>query len=170
MSGSGSIVVLGFKKLNASVALSSAGSIVVLGFKKLNANVALSGSGVLTSVAGFKFISAFAKSGAGSFAAAPRYIAQGIFGYVESTPARITEAGDSRITESGDTRTIEEMNQNSGVGSFVVQPTYTIFTSSVFAKVGVNWKSSEIYANVNGQWTIPEKVYQHINGGWKRIN
>ena len=170
VSAAGSMAVTGQTRARGLFDVQAAGSLVPLGLKILHGSTALSGSGSFTSTAGFKFVGAFDKSASGSLVTAPRYLTKGFLGPFSDSSDRITENGDTRITENGDTRVTGEIQQNVGVSSIIVQPTYTVFSSVVYGKLQGNWKASTIYANVNGQWTIPEKVYQHINGGWKRIN
>ena len=170
VSAAGSVSFLGKTKARGLINVNATGSLVVSGLKRLNANVALSASGVFTSVAGFKYVGAFAKSGTGSFAFAPHYIGKGLYASSIESPDRILESGDARITEDGNIRIADNVVINAAFGSLTVQPTYVIFNSFVYVKMGNDWEYSVIHANVNGQWTLVDKTYQNINGRWKRIN
>lgn len=156
----------GYGLLNAQ-AISSLTSI---GLKILHGTTALSGSSNLASVAGFKFIGASDQQASGSLVALPLRTAYGLLGPFSESSDRITEGGDTRITEDGDTRISGEITENVGVSTLVAESIYTAFHSSIFIKKLGNWKTSVVYANVNGEWVPPEKVYQVINGRWKRIN
>ena len=170
LSGTGSSTYSASFKTIGSTSLSGLGLLTpTAGFKAL-ANSALSSQGSAAFLGGKKIGAASDIQAEGIFSATPIFKLIGNSSEFAGNPFRLTQSEDSRITESGDVRIAEFVFENLGISSLIADPTYTIFTSLIFAKVGVNWKSSELYANVNGQWVIPEKTYRHMNGGWKRIN
>lgn len=105
---------------------------------------------------------------------------------------RITEGLDSRITELGDSRVIEygyssatlditsslaitvkllkaartNLNTNSTLSSTY---TFTPFTSSLYAKDGITWKTAVSYVKYNGIWVSPIFAAIKVNGIWKRV-
>lgn len=105
---------------------------------------------------------------------------------------RITEGLDYRLTESGDSRVIEYGYSNSSMtisSSFsittkLIKAARTLlnidttldititkipFTSTLYAKDNVTWKTAVPYVKYNGLWVNPIFAAIKVNGVWKRV-
>jgi hypothetical protein len=112
---------------------------------------------------------AFDEQASGSIASAANRIRNADFrSYVEDG-VRITESGDVRVTEDGIDRLAVNIPYNSGLGLILARSQLIPFSSDLSVKYLGDWKSAEVYVNVNENWLEPEKAYMKISGDWKRI-
>jgi len=82
---------------------------------------------------------------------------------------RVTESGDRRVLENGDVRITDEVLSNSAEGVIVVFSDRIAFSAEPYVKVLSDWKAFTPYVKYEDNWTIPDKIYKHTNGNWKRI-
>jgi len=170
LSGQGSVSYVGDLTLAGRLDVSGQGSSSFVGGLKFPAFSALSGQGTAAFAGGFKQSGASDIQAEGIFSAVPHLFLGGRFESSVESPNRETESGDTRITEGGDTRIADGVDENSGISFLIADATYFPFDSTVYVNVSSVWKTTEIYANFNGQWVEPQKTYQRISGQWKRIN
>lgn len=56
-----------------------------------------------------------------------------------------------------------------GTGTLAADATEIDFSSTMYYKVGSNWKTTIPYVKRSGSWNVPLAVYKNINGSWKRV-
>ncbi len=57
----------------------------------------------------------------------------------------------------------------SAQGTLAADGTETDFSSTMYYKVGSNWKTTLPYVKRSGTWVSPTAVYKNISGSWKRV-
>ena len=85
------------------------------------------------------------------------------------TFTRTTEAGDRRVTEDGSVRITSDIPFNTGEGTIISFGDRVAFTAEPYVKVLSNWKLFTPYVKYEDNWQVPERIYKHTNGSWKRI-
>lgn len=129
----------------------------------------LSSSGTIAADALFVVFAESSLSGSGTLAADTRMDHSANFESINVEFTRVTEAGDRRVLENGDVRVTDEVVSNSGEGVLITFSDRIAFSAEPYVKVLTDWKSFTPYVKHEDNWKVPDKMYKHVNGNWKRI-
>jgi hypothetical protein len=167
LSGAGSSLNIGYQTFPTAASLVASSSIAGLGDVKITANAAVAATGSLSNIGLRTTYGASSLSTAGSQIAAAEKTLFGVVGAEDFIITRILENGDTRVTEASDTRITLDA-ANTIVGSIVLEPTHTVFTSTAYYNDDNTWKSFIPYVKYGGAWKDNVRIYKNQNGTWKR--
>jgi hypothetical protein len=169
LSGVGSLAVEGNLVFSVDSAMSGAGSQTAVPLLTHAGLSNLSASGTIAADALFVLFAESALTGAGSLTSSARMDYSPTFESINVDFTRITESGDRRVLENGDVRITDDVVSNSAEGVLIVFSDRIAFSAEPYVKVLTDWKAFTPYVKYEDNWTVPDKMYKHVNGNWKRI-
>jgi len=169
LSGTGSLAAEANLIFSVDSAMSGAGSQTAAPLLILAGLSNLSASGTIAADALFVLFAETVLTGTGSLTSSSRMDYSAEFESIQLDFTRITESGDRRVLENGDVRITDDVVSNSAEGVLVVFSDRIAFSAEPYVKILTDWKAFTPYVKHEDNWKVPDKMYKHANGNWKRI-